>query len=168
MTPLPVEPLTGLAFAPFGRVIETDGADSYLINEGTTRRFHALASADAGAGGEAVLSIFRASAWPQPIEIKMLERHPLGAQAFVPVEPSPWLIVVADRAEPAACRAFAARGNQGAQVAAGIWHHPLLVMQPTQDFLVVDRFGPEDAPGANLEEYWFADGEGCRLEPLAD
>jgi len=54
------EPLTAAAFAPFGTVIETSGAQSYPINGGTTTRFHALATADPGPGGEAILSIFRA------------------------------------------------------------------------------------------------------------
>jgi ureidoglycolate lyase len=153
MTHLVPEPLTTRAFARFGKVIEADYAASHLINQGTTRRFHALATADEGAGGKAILSIFRAAAGQRPIRIRMLERHPLGAQAFVPMERHPWLIVVADRPAPEACRAFLARGDQGVQYAAGTWHHPLLTLQPTQDFLVVDREGP----GENLEELRFPD-----------
>ena len=144
------EPLTAEAFAPFGTVIETAGAQSFPINGGTTTRFHALATADVGPEGEAILSIFRATRWPQPVEIKMLERHPLGSQAFYPMSPHDWLIVVAAGERPTAAdlRLFRARGDQGVQYAPGAWHHPLLVLVEQQEFLVVDRSGP----GENLEE----------------
>jgi len=144
------EPLTAEAFAPFGTVIETAGAQSFPINGGTTTRFDALATADVGPEGEAILSLFRAARWPQPVEIKMLERHPLGSQAFYPLSPQGWLIAVAAGERPTAAdlRLFRARGDQGVQYARGVWHHPLLVLVERQDFLVVDRRGPGD----NLEE----------------
>lgn len=149
-------PLTVEAFAPFGQVIETDYEKSYLINEGTTRRFHDLAQVDVtGDGAEVILSIFRGTPRALPITISMLERHPLGSQAFIPMRPDPWLIVVAQGESPTAenCRAFYASGQQGVQYARNIWHHPLLVLAPTQEFLIVDRKGE----GNNLEERWFTD-----------
>lgn len=87
------EPLTAEVFAPFGQVIEADDAKSVLINEGRARRYHALAAADCGKDGEVILSIFRATPWPRPVRIRMLERHPLGSQAFVPLERHPWLVI---------------------------------------------------------------------------
>lgn len=151
---LPIEPLTAEAFAPFGAVIEADHARSFLINEGRCRRYHALATADPGAEGQVILSIFRATAWPRPIRIAMLERHPLGGQAFIPMERHTWLAVVAEEPEPRACRAFLVRGDQGLQIARGVWHHPLLALAPVHDFLVVDRAGPGD----NLDERHFRAG----------
>ena len=146
------EPLTAEGFAPFGRVISCDVGDGFPINDGHAQRFDALATVDVG-DGEAVLSIFRGTPWPTPTRIGMLERHPRGSQAFVPMERHSWLVVVAAHPEPSACRAFLARGDQGIQIATGVWHHPLLVLQPMHDFLVVDRRGP----GENLEEVHFAD-----------
>ena len=150
MRRLTPEPLTAEAFAPFGTVIETEGAENYFINDGTTTRFHALAGAEPGPSGEAIISIFRATRWPAPVEIRMLERHPLGAQAFYPLSPDDWLVVVAAGERPGAddLRLFQARGDQGVQYRRGVWHHPLLVLVERQDFLVVDRQGP----GENLEE----------------
>lgn len=147
---LAAEPLTAKAFAPFGTVIETAGAQGHPINGGTTTRFDALATAEPGAGGTAIISIFRASRWPQPVQIAMLERHPLGSQAFFPLSPAAWLVVVAEGERPVASdlRLFRANGDQGVQYAPGVWHHPLLILTGRQDFLVVDRRGP----GANLEE----------------
>lgn len=166
MTPrtLAIEPLTKAAFAPFGTVIERDDAEIRMINEGTTTRYHALAWVDVDAGGGTpILSIFAGTPRPFPVEIRMMERHPLGSQGFMPLSDHDWLVVVAptngDDSAPdfAGLRCFHARGDQGVSYAADVWHHPLLVRQP-QDFLVIDRNGPsgEDA-SANLTEYWSDD-----------
>ncbi|HPA01626.1 MAG TPA: ureidoglycolate lyase, partial [Chiayiivirga sp.] len=74
-------------------------------------------------------------------------RHPLGSQAFVPLHARPWLVVVAASPE-AAPRAFLARDGAGVNFRRGTWHHPLLALEATGDFLVVDRIGPGD----NCEE----------------
>ena len=147
-------PLTKEGFARFGEVIEIDGAERVLINEGTTERFHALARLDVShEGGAPILSIFRATPRPSPIRIAMMERHPLGSQAFYPLQRAKWLVVVsaAEKPAPDNLKAFIARGDQGVQYARNVWHHPLLIIEPTQDFLVADREGD----GANLEEVWF-------------
>lgn len=141
------EPLTAQGFAPFGTVIEADPATAREINAGFTTRFHALATVDVD--GAAILSIFRGR--ERPLSVAMLERHPMGTQAFMPLGGRDWLVVVAERPEPAALRAFRARGDQGVQYARGVWHHPLLVLGGPQDFLVIDRASPED----NLDEAGF-------------
>lgn len=142
MIPLVPEPLTAAAFAPYGRVLEADPASAQGINAGWTTRFHALAEIEAE-GAPAILSIFRGRGRPPAVEL--LERHPHGSQAFMPLGGRPWLVVVADGPE-AQPRAFLARGDQGAQIAPGIWHAPLMPLI-AQDFLVADRAEPE----ANLE-----------------
>ena len=55
---LTIEPLTREAFAPFGDVIELEGAKQFPINQGTTIRFHDLANVDVGEGGRALISLF--------------------------------------------------------------------------------------------------------------
>ena len=85
MPTLPVEPLRRAAFAPFGDVIEVTGASHYPINDGTTERFHDLAQLDvAAAAGRPLVNIFRTRPAPPPIRLKLMERHPLASQAFVP------------------------------------------------------------------------------------
>lgn len=158
------EPLTQQNFASFGQVIEMDRAKSFLINEGTTRRYDDLAEADVSTqAGVAMISIFSAKRRDFPLKITMVEKHPLGSQAFLPMQNHPWLIVVAQGGVPTpeACKAFLALGGQGVQYGAGVWHHPLLVCAPTQDFWIVDRKGEGD----NLVEHSFKDG-GC--EVIAD
>jgi len=150
------EPLTKQNFAPYGDVLEIDGAEQFPINAGTTTRFHRLADVVASPpDGKVILSIFRGTRRPFPISITMMERHPLGSQAFYPLSPSDWLVVVADdrdgKPDPSRLRCFQATGIQGVQYAPDVWHHPLLILDPVQDFFIVDRHGD----GNNLEEHEF-------------
>ena len=164
MAKLSVEPLSRAAFAPFGEVIETAGARHYPINEGTTERFHDLARVDvADEAGRPLINIFRAQPRPLPIEIRMMERHSLGSQAFVPLEAADFLVVVAPAGDPpkaAQLRAFHARGGQGVNYAKGVWHHPVLALVRQTDFLVIDRGGA----GNNCDEVTLQ-GEPILLDP---
>lgn len=148
-----IEPLTRAAFAPFGDVIEAEGAHHYPINQGTTERYHDLASVVAkGEKARVLVSLFVGDPRPLPLQVSMLERHPLGSQAFYPLQDEDWLVVVAEKPAPEALRAFRASGRQGVNYAPNVWHHPLLVFRPASRFLVVDRGGE----GVNLEEVSFA------------
>jgi ureidoglycolate lyase len=145
-------PLSKTAFAGFGDVIETKDAEQRLINAGTTTRFHDLAGIDvADRDGRTLISIFRGQPFALPVAITMMERHPLGSQAFFPLHDRLFLIVVApdEDGRPGTPRAFLAAGDQGVNYAKNIWHHPLLAFDAVSDFLVVDRGGA----GENLEEY---------------
>ncbi len=156
MTVLEVRPLTREAFAPFGDVIETRGSHHFPINNGTTERFHDLAAVDVADGaGKPLISIFRGQPFEFPIPITMVERHPLGSQAFIPLSGLPYLVVVATgepEGAPGPPQAFLGRGTQGVNYAKGVWHHPLLALEQESDFVVVDRGGE----GANLEEFAYA------------
>jgi len=141
-----IEALTKAGFAPFGEVIDIDGAQHFPINQGFAERFNDLAAVDA----EAVnVSIVVAKPRPKPIAITLMERHPLGSQIFYPLQDRPWLVLVCgDPNDRNSFRAFSATGRQGINYARNTWHHPLLVLEADSRFLVVDRKGP----GANLEE----------------
>ena len=79
---LMVEKLTREAFAPFGDVIELEGAKHYPINLGTTERYHDLARVDTSdESGRTLISVFRGQPRELPFEVTMMERHPLGSQA---------------------------------------------------------------------------------------
>lgn len=149
---LRVEPLTREAFAPFGDVIEaSDAAQHFTINGGNTERYHDLAKVEPGANGRSIVSIFRGQPRALPFTVEMMERHPLGSQAFVPLSGAPYLVVVAPAgAAPgvADLRVFIARGDQGVNYARGVWHHPLLALDGVCDFLVIDRAGE----GPNCDE----------------
>ncbi len=165
MRTLTIEPLSKAAFAPFGDVIETAGSDHFMINNGSTQRFHRLAEVQtANADDKAIISIFRAQALAMPLTIRMLERHPLGSQAFVPLRGKAFLIVVAPVGEQPVSgevRAFISDGLQGVNYHRGVWHHPILTIEQQDDFLVVDRSGE----GNNCDEFFFADDDLLMLAP---
>jgi ureidoglycolate lyase len=140
------QPLTREVFAPFGDVIQIEGSNQFEINSGYTTRVHDLI--DIQLGGEsarAQFSFFLGR--PRPLEIKMLEKHPLGSQAFYPIEDKRWLVVVASAPEPESVCAFWASGRQGVNYHQNVWHHPLLVIEP-QQFVIIDRGGD----GHNCDE----------------
>jgi ureidoglycolate lyase len=155
------EPLTADAFAPFGEVIEASGrADHLAINYGATTRFNDLADVEVGADGRAIVSIFRSRPL-DPVILKVFERHPLGSQAFMPLQGRPYLVAVAPRGDfdPAAVRVFRAAPGQGVNYARGVWHHYLLALEAESDFLVVDREGP----GENLDEVFLDEPQQIRV-----
>jgi ureidoglycolate lyase len=156
-------PLTEAAFAPYGEVVEWEGADLVTINQGFATRVNDLAQVDVATGGASVnVSLFVAKARPLPIDVKLMERHPLGTQLFFPLQDRPWLVLVcSDPLVPATYRAFEASGRQGVNYARNAWHHPLLVLTDEECFLVVDRKGE----GNNLEEVWLDDEHRVCLSP---
>jgi ureidoglycolate lyase len=163
MLRLPVAPLTKEAFAPFGEVVEADGALVKAINQGFATRCDGLAGVDVGAeGGVVNISLFVAQPRPLPIRVEIMERHPLGTQLFYPLQDRAWLVLVCtDPKDASTYRAFAASGRQGVNYARNCWHHPLLVLDPDSRFFIVDRGGA----GHNLDEVWLDAGEQLELAP---
>ena len=148
------EPLTPDAFAPFGQVIETAGAQHYPINSGMTERYHDLARVElGGVHPRPLISIFRGQPYAMPLDLRLVERHPLGSQAFYPLSTNPWLVIVAEDASgiPTNLRVFRPEPGQGINIAMNTWHGVLTPLERESDFLVVDRGGD----GNNLEEHHF-------------
>lgn len=151
------QPLSAAAFAPFGDVIaprRVGDPGAFPINAGMVTRHHDLATVELGAG-RALINLFEAKPYAFPMEIAMLERHPLGSQAFIPLSDRPFVVVVAppgDTLDAASVRAFITDGRQGVNYRAGVWHHMLLAVGAPSSFAVVDRGGD----GNNCEERWLA------------
>lgn len=166
MTIIPVHPLTKAAFAPFGEVVDIDGAAAIPINQGFAERRNGLAAIDvARGGGSPQVCLFVAEPRTTPIAPQVMERHPDGSQMFYPLQDRVWLVLVCgDPLDDATYRAFLASGRQGVNYARDVWHHPLLVFDPGSRFIVVDRAGP----GANLEEHWIAPERNLRLARIPD
>jgi len=158
------EPLTKAAFADFGDVIETDGSDFFMINNNNTQRYHNLAQVQLSAvDDQAIISIFRAQRLDMPLKITMMERHPKGSQAFIPLQQKPFLILVAKAGEPPQThqiKAFISNGKQGINYHLGVWHHPILCCAEQDDFLVVDRLGT----GNNCDEHFYPEQSQAMLD----
>lgn len=147
-----VQPLTALAFSAFGDVLEARGTPDKLINQGLCGRHHDLAGLEFR-DGQAGISVFNAEARALPFTLDMMERHPDGSQAFLPMHQNPYLVVVApdENGTPGTPLAFLADSGQGVNYHRNIWHGVLCPLHDPGLFAVVDRIGP----GANLEEHWF-------------
>ena len=139
MKKITIRPISAEEFAPFGELLVTRAQASKMINAGRCERHHALATVERG-GGEAIISIFRSEPVSLPYDCALLERHPLGSQAFVPLSKTPYLIVVSESPQHAP-RCFKARDGAGVNYRRGVWHHPLLALEQESEFLIVDRIG---------------------------
>lgn len=145
------EPLTAKAFTPFGDVLEAAGKPDKIINNGLCGRFHDRARLDFGPQGRAGISIFKAKPRALPYRLELLERHPDGAQSFIPMSLNDYLVTVAqdDNGTPVNIRAFIAAAGQGINLHRNIWHGVLTPLAEPGLFAVVDRIG--ETP--NLEEH---------------
>jgi ureidoglycolate lyase len=149
-----IEPLTREAYAPFGQVIETAGAEHFPINNGMTERYHDLARIElAGEAARPLLSIARGKPYTLPLTLTMVERHPLGSQAFHPLSDRPFLSIVCpdEGGQPGTPRAFRTSAGQGVNMMMNCWHAVLTPLGEISDFLIIDRGGE----GNNLEEFFF-------------
>jgi len=146
------EPLTGAAFAAFGDVLDTEGEADRIINQGLCRRYHDRARVEF-AEGRAGISLFQAEPRTLPLALEMMERHPDGSQAFIPMSMDPFLVIVARDADgkPDLPRSFLTAPGQAINFHRGTWHGMLTPLAAPGIFAVVDRIGK----GRNLEEYWF-------------
>jgi len=154
MIRLRTEPLTPQAFAPFGDVLQATGTPDRLINNGYCGRWHDMAQLDFGPGGRAGLNLFKAQPRSLPYVLDLLERHPEGSQAFVPMYETTWLVTVAEDAggTPVNLRAFLVAPGQAINLHRGTWHGVLTPLSAPGLFAVIDRIGA----GGNLQEHVYA------------
>ncbi|GAA0771662.1 ureidoglycolate lyase [Roseibium denhamense] len=148
------QPLTADLFAPFGDVLEAAGTPDKIINQGKCGRYHDLAAPDiVGDGARAGISLFHSEKRTLPYKLELVERHPLGSQAFIPMTQAPFLVIVCpdENGRPGRPLAFTTAPGQGINLHRGTWHGVLTPLADPGLFAVVDRIGDGD----NLEEFWF-------------
>ncbi|ETA53301.1 ureidoglycolate lyase [Ponticoccus alexandrii] len=155
MSTIRIQPLTPEAFAPFGEILDTAGAPDKLINQGLCGRYHDRATLDFTEAGRAGISLFRSELCRLPVTLKLMERHPLGSQAFLPMSMDGFLVVVApdDAGKPGTPLAFRTAPGQGINFHRNTWHGVLTPLSGSGLFAVVDRIGG----GENLQEHRFED-----------
>jgi ureidoglycolate lyase len=145
-TILRVRHLTAENFAPFGQVLQAAGPPDRVANSGTADIYHDVAAVDVAAeGGRVRVSVAQVRPQPLPLNVELMERHPLGSQAIAPLSEVSMLVIVAppgplDLASIVAFRAW----RQGVNYNRDVWHHPLVVLGRGADFLIVDRVGQGD------------------------
>jgi ureidoglycolate lyase len=141
-------PLTAAAFAPYGDVLACQGQADKIINGGLCDRFHDRARIDLG-DGRAGISLFRSALRQLPYQLDLVERHPLGSQAFIPMSMDSFLVIVAGA--DLIPRAFLTAPGEGINFHRNIWHGVLTPLSGPGLFAVVDRIGAGD----NLEEHHY-------------
>lgn len=152
---LQVQALTRQAFSRYGDVIETQGQDFFHINNGQVERYHDLAKVEILEQDRTLISINRAQPAALPIVIHELERHPLGSQAFIPMNGEAFVVIVAlgdDKPDLSTLAAFITDGKQGVNYRRNVWHHPLFAFETVTDFLTVDRGGSDNCDVASIPE----------------
>ena len=131
-------------FNPYGDLISSDDIDYIDINAGYAKRFDNLANIDTLNGeGRTIVSIFSALKRTFPMKIDMMEKHPLGSQAFIPMKETTFLSFVAppgESPEISKIQSFIVPPKTGINYKPGIWHFPLISTEDT-NFLVIDRKG---------------------------
>ncbi|PHQ62991.1 MAG: Ureidoglycolate hydrolase [Sphingobium sp.] len=139
------------AIAGLAELIDASDTPDKLINQGRCGRFHDRATLDVD--GRVGVSVFQSTSFSLPFKMEMMERHPLGSQAFLPMQEGEYLVVLAEDKDgaPVAPRAFIAGPGQGVNIGRNVWHGVLCPLSDPGLFMVVDRVGE----GPNLEEHWF-------------
>lgn len=148
-----IEPLTAEAFAPFGDIIDATGQPTVMINNDKCARHTDLAQLSFDARGRAGISVFDGQPYALPHTLPLVERHPLGSQAFIPMSDAPFLVIVAQDQDgvPTAVRAFLTQRQQGINIHRNVWHGVLTPLHSPAKFAVIDWIGCE----GNLEEFTF-------------
>mgnify|MGYP000273776208 FL=1 len=147
-----IQPMSAEGFAPFGDLLDVSGQPDKIINQGLCGRYHDRAQMEF-LEGRAGLSLFNAEPRALPMPLAMMERHPEGSQAFIPMSEHGFLIIVApdEGGKPGLPLAFETQPGQAVNFHRGTWHGVLTPLQAPGLFAVVDRIGAGD----NLQEYWF-------------
>ena len=141
--------ITRKNFVEFGDLISSDDINSMDINAGYAKRFDNLANINTSKDeGKTIVSIFSALKRTFPMKIDMMEKHPLGSQAFIPMKETTFLSFVAPSGKSpdiSKIQSFIIPPKTGINYKPGIWHFPLISTEDT-NFLVIDRKGS----GGNL------------------
>ena len=134
-------------FSKFGDMITTADIKPIEINDGYAKRFDGIANLNTSQGnGETIISIFSALKRTFPMKIDMMEKHPLGSQAFIPMKQTTFLVLVApegNKPDLNKIEAFIIPPEIGVNYNPGTWHFPLIATED-MNFLVVDRKGSGD------------------------
>ena len=129
-------------FAKFGDVISTHNIKPMDINNGYAKRFDNLADINtSNNNATASMSIFSALKRSFPMKIDMMEKHPLGSQAFIPMKETNFISFVSpsgDKPDISKIESFVVSPGIGINYKPNIWHFPLISTE-NMNFLVVDR-----------------------------
>ena len=141
--------ITSKNFKKYGELISTKKIEPININNGYAKRFNNLCKINTSLKkGNTIVSIFSAKKRKSPMRIDMMEKHPLGSQAFIPMDETKFLVFVAPKGKKPNIKkieSFIVPKQTGVNYKPGTWHFPLISTK-NMNFLVIDRKGK----GSNL------------------
>jgi ureidoglycolate lyase len=132
---LHLQPITAEAFAPFGQILpalQPGHAPFDLVDE--------LQNARASAGPR--LSLTAVPPTALPFRAERMERHIHSSQAFLPIECSAYLVLVAPQRpdglpDLSGLKGFRVPGDVGINYKADTWHHPIAALDRMARFAVL-------------------------------
>ena len=150
-------------FSRYGQLITTQNILSQEINEETTKSFYDLVDIEIyGEDKECRINIFKSTKRIFPLEINMLENHPLSSQAFIPLQKTNFIVVVApisNEPDINLIETFLISPEEGINFKPKVWHFPLIATE-NSNFLTIDKKDSEN----NLEIYNFQNNDKILLD----
>lgn len=140
LTPSPLEAAT---FAPFGFVIQVDGRAGRRVNQDRALRLDGFGVLRHEApANKPIVSLYAIDASKLPLDIALVERHPLSSQLFVPMQACRALVVVAPSGNDGMpgvdhVRAFLSQPGQAICYHPGTWHAPLFAIDEAAAFTMM-------------------------------
>ncbi|MBN8611379.1 MAG: ureidoglycolate lyase [Deltaproteobacteria bacterium] len=137
------QPIERERYAPYGSLVAAgDEHTARSANHGTAQAWDAQAVLESrrGPAARCTASLFRCQPWNEGelVPVLRLERHPSSTQLFAPMRASRFLVVVArggDRPDLSSLDAFVVEGPCAITYAPGVWHHPMIALDETADFV---------------------------------
>ncbi|MBI1416817.1 MAG: hypothetical protein GC146_06290 [Limimaricola sp.] len=137
MMPLrvPLRPVDPAAFAPFGAIVQPPAALGQ-------RAFFSDHLHQRAEGSAPVLHVNHVAPSVLPLEIKRLERHPVAAQVFIPLDVSRYVALVmpsdpSGAPDPTRALAMLMPGTLGIIYSPGVWHLGATVLDKVGSFAVL-------------------------------
>eukprot|EP01117_Protostelium_nocturnum_P002308 TRINITY_DN12971_c0_g1_i1.p1 TRINITY_DN12971_c0_g1~~TRINITY_DN12971_c0_g1_i1.p1 ORF type:complete len:173 (+),score=47.64 TRINITY_DN12971_c0_g1_i1:112-630(+) len=139
MKTVQAKPLTKEEYLPYGNVVQSNTEAKTIANQGTAQRFNWIGElVNKRDNAKANLCVFRCKPRELPFDVKLLEKHPLSTQMFIPMNAkSRYLVVVSlggDQPDLSTLKVFVASSVQGITYYPGIWHHPMIALDAETDF----------------------------------
>tara|TARA_B110000438_G_C15657748_1_gene582449 strand:- start:97 stop:591 length:495 start_codon:yes stop_codon:yes gene_type:complete len=145
-------------FLSYGDLITIRNKNSEHINNNTTQSFFDLANIEIlGEDNNARLNIFSTKKRTFPLNIDMLEMHPLSSQVFLPMIKTDFIVLVAPiniKPDINKIECFKISNGDGINFKSRVWHFPLISIQDAK-FITIDK---KDS-NKNIEIYKFNENE---------
>ena len=150
-------------FSKYGQLVSTKDIESQNINEETTKSFYDLVNIEIyGDDKKCRVNIFKSIKRNFPLEINMLENHPFSSQAFIPLQKTNFIVVVApisNEPDINLIETFLISSEEGINFKPKVWHFPLIATE-NSNFLTIDK---KDSAN-NLEIYNFQNNDKITLD----